>query len=236
MYSYFNGLLFSPKPPDVRSNKTKRIVNRQVIIPSTHLQPGKHQAKLNKTQVVHRGEGSYDIQGLQTNITAPFSPQIVPPYPEIRACLLNKGVKEVDTLMQLPAALRGTETHPHRQCLSRWPPHNRTGHDPRQMQPSLSRAVRDSQPRETIFSKDLKEQTGLPRWSNLPSPQQLPLSMPPSRSATQMQLPNHISSVCEPSPINYPFFLLNGQTYATVNPITTSPAHDNGATFLHHHM
>ncbi|XP_046907163.1 uncharacterized protein purg isoform X2 [Hypomesus transpacificus] len=199
----------SPKPPDVRSNKTKRIVNRQVIIPSTHLQPGKHQAKLNKTQVVHR---------------------------EIRACLLNKGVKEVDTLMQLPAALRGTETHPHRQCLSRWPPHNRTGHDPRQMQPSLSRAVRDSQPRETIFSKDLKEQTGLPRWSNLPSPQQLPLSMPPSRSATQMQLPNHISSVCEPSPINYPFFLLNGQTYATVNPITTSPAHDNGATFLHHHM
>ncbi|XP_046907155.1 uncharacterized protein purg isoform X1 [Hypomesus transpacificus] len=226
----------SPKPPDVRSNKTKRIVNRQVIIPSTHLQPGKHQAKLNKTQVVHRGEGSYDIQGLQTNITAPFSPQIVPPYPEIRACLLNKGVKEVDTLMQLPAALRGTETHPHRQCLSRWPPHNRTGHDPRQMQPSLSRAVRDSQPRETIFSKDLKEQTGLPRWSNLPSPQQLPLSMPPSRSATQMQLPNHISSVCEPSPINYPFFLLNGQTYATVNPITTSPAHDNGATFLHHHM
>ncbi|XP_041706311.1 uncharacterized protein LOC121541395 isoform X1 [Coregonus clupeaformis] len=199
--------------------------------PAAHFQAWTHQENLAKSQVVNWVERSRDTHAMERNIPASFLPQPVPPYPEIRACLRTSKTGTVpNSQIQLPASLGGvgSKSDGWQQWTQSWIPNNpqnTTGSDLRPVHP-LWIGVRDNG-HPPIREHVLSEQMHQSSWSSLSSsPLQPPPSVPAGNTAQQSlrSLPpltsttNYVPPLCEPTPINYPFFLLNGQTYSTANP------------------
>lgn len=204
--------------------------------PAAHFQAWTHQENLFKSQVVNWGERSHDMQAMERNIPASSLSRPVPTYPEIRACLrTSKNGTASNSQIQLPASMGGVGSKPdgRQQWAMSWIPHNPqniTGSDLRPMHPLWIGVGDNGHP--PIGEPVLLEQTNLSSWSSLPSS---PPSVPAGNTAQQSlhSLPalatttNNFPPICEPLPINYPFFLLNGQTYSTANPELSTATLDN---------
>ncbi|XP_029566194.1 uncharacterized protein tex15 isoform X2 [Salmo trutta] len=211
--------------------------------PEAHFQAWTHQENLVKSQVVNWGERSHDTQAMERNIPASSLSRPVPTYPEIRACLrTSKSGTAPNSQIQLPASMGGVGSKPdgRQQWAMNWIPHNPqniqniTGSDLRPMHPLWIGVGDNGHP--PIGEPVLLEQTNLSSWSSLPSS---PPSVTAGNTAQQSlhSLPalatttNNFPPVCEPLPINYPFFLLNGQTYSTANPELSTATLDNRGRF-----
>ncbi|XP_024260394.2 uncharacterized protein LOC112236047 isoform X1 [Oncorhynchus tshawytscha] len=208
--------------------------------PAGHFQAWTHQESLVKSQVVNWGERSHDTQAMERNIPASSLSRPVPTYPEIRACLrTSKSGTAPNSQIQLPASMGGvgSKSDGRQQWAVSWVPHNPqniTGSDLRPMHPLWIGVGDNGHP--PIGEPVLLEQTNPSSWSSLPSS---PPSVPAGNTAQQSlhSLPalatttNNFPPICEPLPINYPFFLLNGQTYSTANPELSTATLDNRGRF-----
>ncbi|XP_021457332.2 uncharacterized protein LOC110523183 isoform X2 [Oncorhynchus mykiss] len=207
--------------------------------PAAHFQTWTHQENLVKSQVVNWGERSHDTQAMERNIPASSLSRPVPTYPEIRACLrTSKSGTVPNSQIQLPASMGGlgSKSDGRQQWAASWVPHNPqniTGSDLRPMHPLWIGVGDNGHP--PIGEPVLLEQTNPSSWSSLPSS---PPSVPAGNTAQKSlhSLPalattNNFPPTCEPLPINYPFFLLNGQTYSTANPELSTATLDNRGRF-----
>nr|XP_029502831.1 testis-expressed protein 15 isoform X1 [Oncorhynchus nerka] len=208
--------------------------------PAAHFQAWTHQESLVKSQVVNWGERSHDTQAMERNIPASSLSRPVPTYPEIRACLrTSKSGTAPNSQIQLPASMGGvgSKSDGRQQWAVSWAPHNPqniTGSDLRPMHPLWIGVGDNGHP--PIGEPVLLEKTNPSSWSSLPSS---PPSVPAGNTAQQSlhSLPalatttNNFPPICEPLPINYPFFLLNGQTYSTANPELSTATLDNRGRF-----
>ncbi|KAL0964990.1 hypothetical protein UPYG_G00275360 [Umbra pygmaea] len=205
---------------------------------TTHFQTQTHQEKLANNQRVNWVERLSDTQVIKRNI--PLSlPQPVPKYPEIRACLTsNKRVTAPGSQIQLPTPMRGVAGNSDRhQRIVNWnlPNHqdfcNMTGSYLQPVPPLWVGVMEHAPTREPALS----QQTHPPSWSGLFSPPlQHSSSVAGDMTAQQTLRPqpslasdNRGPAVYETPSMNYPFFLLNGQTYSTANPDFPTATFDN---------
>ncbi|XP_012992717.3 uncharacterized protein LOC105021734 isoform X3 [Esox lucius] len=195
---------------------------------ATHIQAWTHQQKPVKNHVINWGE----------RLSQPM-----PPYPEIRACLRSsKGGIDPNSQINLPASLGAEASNSDgRQWILNWDLQNfqdPVGADPGPGHP-LWINVRDSG-HAPIIEPILSEQTQMSSWTSLSSPSLQPTSsVTGGNTALQslcsvpplISIKNQVPPLCEPTPINYPFFLLNGQTYSTANPELSTATLNNKEAF-----